>query len=65
MVVTLEQEINYMKTYIEFQKQRMSDCFKLQLDLNGQAKEMKIHPLLFRTLCVKPLFFFVKHELNK
>jgi len=48
--VTLEQEINYMKTYIEFQKQRMPDCLKLQLDFDVQTKELKIHPLLFQTL---------------
>ena len=48
--VTLEQEINYMQTYIEFQKQRMPDCLKLQLDLDVKKKEQKIQPLLFQPL---------------
>ena len=48
--VTLEQEIDYMQTYIEFQKQRMPDCLKLQFDLDVQEKELKIHPLLFQPL---------------
>jgi sensor histidine kinase YesM len=48
--VTLEQEINYLTNYIEFQKQRMPDCLKLQFNLNVQNKEQKIHPLLFQPL---------------
>ncbi|MDR2147920.1 MAG: histidine kinase, partial [Tannerella sp.] len=48
--VTLEQEINYMQTYIEFQKQRMTDSLQLRFDLNIHNVKLNIHPLLFQPL---------------
>lgn len=48
--VTLEQEINYLTTYIEFQKLRMPDGLDLQFELNVPARHLKIHALLFQPL---------------
>jgi sensor histidine kinase YesM len=48
--VTIGQEINYLNTYIEFQKHRMPDYLKLQWDWNIQTQERKIQPLLFQPL---------------
>lgn len=48
--VTLGQEINYMKTYIAFQQQRMSKKLVPDMHFSPELNEQKIHPLLFQPL---------------
>ena len=46
--VTMEQEINYLRSYIAFQQLRMSERLMLDLYFDPQLKEQKIHPLLLQ-----------------
>ena len=48
--VTLEQEINFLESYIAFQKLRMSERLKLTFSHNVQLTEQRLHPLLFQPL---------------
>ncbi|MDR1161860.1 MAG: histidine kinase [Tannerellaceae bacterium] len=48
--VTLEQEVNYLKTYLAFQQTRMSKKLVLNLYFSPGLKDQKIHPLLFQPL---------------
>ena len=47
--ITLDKEINYLKSYIDLQKLRFSenDDIKINLDINTDSSEMKIPPYLF------------------
>lgn len=48
--VTVGQEIEYLNTYIRFQKLRMSDRLKLKTTFDPQVNELKVSPLLFQPL---------------
>lgn len=48
--VTLEQEINYLKSYIAFQQLRMSKRLVLDMYFAPELKDQKIQPLLFQPL---------------
>lgn len=57
--VTMEQEINYLKSYIAFQRLRMSEKLILDLHFDPELKEQKIHPLLFQPL-IENAFKYVR-----
>ncbi|WP_165042907.1 sensor histidine kinase [Dysgonomonas sp. ZJ709] len=59
--VTMEQEINYLKSYIAFQQLRMSERLVLDLYFDPELKEQKIHPLLFQPL-IENAFKYVRGE---
>lgn len=59
--VTMEQEINYLKSYIAFQQLRMSERLVLNLYFDPELKEQKIHPLLFQPL-IENAFKYVRGE---
>jgi LytS/YehU family sensor histidine kinase len=59
--VTLEQEVNYLKTYIAFQQIRMSKKLVLNMYFSPALKEQKIHPLLFQPL-IENAFKYVGGE---
>ena len=44
--VTIEQEINFLLTYIDLQKVRMKESLKLDINFNPELKNQKIHSLL-------------------
>jgi Putative regulator of cell autolysis len=44
--VTIEQEINFLLTYINLQKVRMKESLKLDVNFNPELKNQKIHSLL-------------------
>lgn len=44
--VLLIREIEYLHTYIEFQKERVSESLELDFNISGKAGELKIYPLL-------------------
>lgn len=48
--VNISQEINYLNTYIELQKLRMSERLVLKTDFDSALNEKTIHPLLFQPL---------------
>jgi len=48
--VPIQQEIDYLKTYIRFQQLRMSDRLKIEAYFDPLLKEQEIHPLLFQPL---------------
>lgn len=48
--VMLEQEINYLKTYIAFQQSRMTERLVLNVYFDPVLKNQIIHPLLFQPL---------------
>jgi sensor histidine kinase YesM len=48
--VTLEQEVNYLETYIAFQQIRMSKKLVLNMYFPPDLKDRMIHPLLFQPL---------------
>lgn len=59
--VTMEQEINYLRSYIAFQQLRMSERLVLDLYFDPELKEQKIHPLLFQPL-VENAFKYVRGD---
>lgn len=59
--VSMEQEINYLKSYIAFQQLRMSEKLTLDLFFDPELKEQKIHPLLFQPL-VENAFKYVRGD---
>ncbi|WP_165023524.1 sensor histidine kinase [Dysgonomonas sp. ZJ279] len=59
--VTMEQEINYLKSYIAFQQLRTSERLVLDLHFDPELKEQKIHPLLFQPL-IENAFKYVRGE---
>lgn len=61
--VTMEQEINYLKSYIAFQQLRMSERLVLKVYFDPKLKEQKIHPLLFQPL-IENAFKYVRGEYN-
>ena len=48
--VTVKQELDYLKAYIRFQQQRMSERLVLTEEYDEQLNTQKIHPLLFQPL---------------
>lgn len=59
--VTMEQEINYLRSYIAFQQLRMTERLVLGLYFDSDLKEQKIHPLLFQPL-IENAFKYVRGE---
>lgn len=59
--VTMEQEINYLRSYIAFQQLRMTERLVLDLYFDPNLKEQKIHPLLFQPL-IENAFKYVRGE---
>lgn len=59
--VTMEQEINYLRSYIAFQQLRTSERLVLDLYFDPELKEQKIHPLLFQPL-IENAFKYVRGE---
>lgn len=59
--VTMEQEINYLKSYIAFQQLRMNERLVLDLYFDPQLKEQKIHPLLLQPL-IENAFKYVRGD---
>lgn len=59
--VTMEQEINYLRSYIAFQQLRMSERLVLDLYFDPELKEQKIHPLLLQPL-IENAFKYVRGE---
>jgi sensor histidine kinase YesM len=59
--VTMEQEINYLKSYIAFQQLRMTERLVLDLYFDPELKEQKIHPLLFQPL-IENAFKYVRGD---
>jgi len=59
--VTMEQEINYLQSYISFQQLRMTERLALDMYLDPALKDQKIHPLLFQPL-IENAFKYVRGE---
>lgn len=59
--VTMEHEINYLRSYIAFQQLRMSERLVLDLYFDPELKEQKIHPLLFQPL-IENAFKYVRGD---
>lgn len=59
--VTMEQEINYLRSYIAFQQLRMTERLVLDVYFDPELKEQKIHPLLFQPL-IENAFKYVRGE---
>lgn len=59
--VRMEQEINYLRSYIAFQQLRMTERLTLDMYFDPKLKEQKIHPLLFQPL-IENAFKYVRGE---
>ena len=59
--VRMEQEINYLRSYIAFQQLRMTERLVLDLYFDPELKDQKIHPLLFQPL-IENAFKYVRGE---
>ncbi|MDR1201309.1 MAG: histidine kinase [Tannerellaceae bacterium] len=57
--VTMEQEINYLRSYMAFQQSRTSEKLILDVYFDPELKEQKIHPLLFQPL-IENAFKYVR-----
>lgn len=62
-VVTIEEEIDFILRYIEFQKLRMSKKLQVEIHIDPQLKEQAIQPLLFQPL-LENAFKYVDYELQ-
>jgi sensor histidine kinase YesM len=58
---SMEQEINYLKSYMAFQQSRMTERLVLDMYFDPELKEQKIHPLLFQPL-IENAFKYVRGE---
>lgn len=61
--VSMEQEINYLRSYIAFQQLRMTERLVLDVYFDPALKEQKIHPLLFQPF-IENAFKYVRGEYN-
>jgi two-component system, LytTR family, sensor kinase len=59
--VYIEQEFNFINTYIDFQKTRMKDSLQLDVAFDPQLRNQKIHPLLLFPL-IENAFKYVGGE---
>lgn len=59
--VTMEQEIDYLKSYIAFQRLRTSERLVMDVYFDQELKGQKIHPLLFQPL-IENAFKYVRGE---
>lgn len=59
-VVPLDKEINYIKNYLELEKLRHGDKFKINFELDGEPTGLRIAPLMFMPF-IENAF---KHGLN-
>jgi len=59
--VNMEQEFNFIYTYIDFQKIRMKDSLQLEVSFDPQLSSKKIHPLLLFPL-IENAFKYVGGE---
>lgn len=59
--VTIEKEIEYLRSYIQFQQLRTSDKLKLELYIDPALRDIRIHPLLFQPL-VENAFKYVRGD---
>lgn len=59
--VTMEQEINYLRSYIAFQQLRVSEKLVLDLYFDPELKEQRIHPLLIQPL-IENAFKYVRGD---
>lgn len=59
--VTMEQEINYLRSYIAFQQLRMTERLVLDVYFDPALNDRKIHPLLFQPL-IENAFKYVRGE---
>lgn len=59
-VVPLEKEINYIKNYLELEKLRHGDKFKIEFNLEGETSGLRIAPLMFMPFIENSF----KHGLN-
>lgn len=48
--VTIRQEIDYLETYMRFQRLRMTEQLRLESSFDTALTDQKIHPLLFQPL---------------
>ena len=48
--VTIEEEIDYLRTYIQFQRLRMTKRLQFEESFDPELTGQKIHPLLFQPL---------------
>lgn len=64
-IVTIAEEIDFIQTYIQFQRLRMSESLKLAITIDETLKEQRIHPLLFQPL-LENAFKYVggKYDIN-
>ncbi len=59
--VSLEKEINYLKSYLDLEKIRNGDRLSLEFNINGNPKTKKIAPMLFLTFLENSF----KHGINQ
>ena len=59
--VPIQKEIDYLKTYMNFQRLRMSKRLILNIHISEELKEQKIYPLLFLPL-IENAFKYVRGE---
>lgn len=62
--VSLEQEVNYIKNYIELQKLRFDNSVKIQFDVIGELENKMIAPLLFIPFIENAFKYGVNAEQN-
>ena len=62
--VPLENEINYMKNYLELEEIRHAKNFKINFEVNGRPEGHQIAPLLFIPFLENSFKHGIDHELN-
>lgn len=59
--VSLEKEINYLKSYLDLEKIRNGDRLELEFNINGNPKTKQVAPMLFLTFLENSF----KHGINQ
>ena len=63
-LIELNQEINYIKNYLELEKLRHGEHIKVDLQINGDPTGLKIAPLLFIPFLENCFKHGIDHEIN-
>jgi LytS/YehU family sensor histidine kinase len=59
--VSLEKEVNYLKSYLDLEKIRNGDRLELEFNINGDPKTKQVAPMLFLTFLENSF----KHGINQ
>ena len=64
-MITLEEEIDNIKNYVELQKIRYYDCFEVNYDIDSSIYDFKLPSLILQPIVENAIFYSMEKENNK